>query len=225
MSKVGTRALVILTMSMMGLALLLVACGGTSAISTSVAVVVGTSGAATPGSSAAGTPARPGGITIPGVGTPGGITIPGIGTPGGITIPGIGAGTPVVPGPLATTAAGLQTAIPLPSGNFGIRTGNFQKKIKDGSGQVQVLAAVVNLGLDFNVTNGANLHVYLTKEASPNNQAEVERGFVDLGALTNTRGLSFYPIPNGTDVNAYKGVIIYSVNEKAVYIAATLSNP
>ena len=33
------------------------------------------------------------------------------------------------------------------------------------------------------------------------------------------------PIPNGTDVNAYKCVVIYSVDEKTVYMAATLSNP
>jgi hypothetical protein len=219
MSRLDTRAMVILAVGVVGLALLLAGCGGTSAISTSVAVAVGSPvpGAATPGGGAAGTPARPGGITIPG-----------LGTPGGITLPGIGSGTPVVPGPLATTAAGLQTAIPLPSnlpGNLGLRTGSFQKKAKDGTGRVEVLAAVVNLGLDFNVTSGPNLHVYLTKEASPNNQAEVERGFVDLGALRNTRGLGVYPIPNGTDVNAYKCVVIYSVDEKAVYMAATLSNP
>jgi hypothetical protein len=222
MSKVGTRALGILTVGVVGLTLLLAGCSGTSSISTSVAVAVGTSGAAatsaaTPGSTPGGTPARPGGGIVPPFGTPGGL------------IPPFGPGTPVVPGALATTAAGLQTAIPIPSGNFNIRTGNFQKKAKDGAGRVEVvpgpLGGVVNLGLDFTVTNGANLHVYLTKEASPSNQAEVERGFVDLGALRNTRGLSIYQIPNGTDISAYAGVVIYSVDENAVYIAASLSAP
>ncbi len=50
MSKIGSRAMGVLTVGAMILTLLLAACGGTSAISTSVAVAVGTvAGAATPG--------------------------------------------------------------------------------------------------------------------------------------------------------------------------------
>lgn len=221
MSKIGSRAMGVLTAGAVLMTLLLAACGGTSAISTSVAVAVGTvAGAATPG--------VPGGTPRP---SGGGGILPPFGSPGGI-IPGFGSGTPVVPpGVLATTAAGLPTLGPLPSNlpTFGLRSGTFEKKAKDGSGRVDVvpgpLGTVVNLGLDFSVTNGPQLRVYLTKVASPNNQADIDRGFVDLGALQNTQGLSIYTVPNGTVLNDYLGVAIYSTQEKAVYSAAKLSAP
>ena len=215
MANFGTRALAVLTAGVVIVTLLLAACGGTSAISTSVAVAVGTTvGAASPGAASPGTTPRPSGAATP-----------------GSVLPPFGQGTPQLPPPLATAAAGLPTLPPLPSTipGLGLRSGTFEKKTKDGSGRVDVvpgpLGTVVNLGLDFNVTNGPQLRGYLTKEASPNNKAEVDRGFVDLGALQNTRGLSIYTVPSGTNINDYAGVVIYSTQENAVYIAAKLSAP
>lgn len=217
MSNLGTRALTVLTGGAVLLTLLLAACGGTSAISTSVAVAVGTTtGAATPG-------------------TPGGTPRPGASTPQAGIVPAFG--TQVAGGPLATAAAGLPTIalpsnIPLPSGIpglGGLRSGTFENKSKSGAGRVDIvpgpLGTVVNFGLDFSVTNGPQLRVYLTKEASPSNKAEVDRGFVDLGALQATAGIGIYTVPNGTNLNDYKGVIIYSTQENAVYAAAKLSAP
>ncbi len=110
------------------------------------------------------------------------------------------------------------------------RTGTFVKKTQDGAGTVEVVsglggAGVVRLGQDFKVTGSGKLAVYLTKEASPATRAEVEVGFLDLGELRSTSGQSVYQVPRGSDLNAYTGVVIYSVDQQVPLIAAPLTKP
>lgn len=128
------------------------------------------------------------------------------------TAGGVGGGGPNIPG------VGLS------------RTGTFVKKTQDGAGMVEVVsglggAGVVRLGQDFKVTGSGKLAIYLTKEASPATRAEVEVGFLDLGELRSTSGQSVYQVPRGSDLNAYTGVVIYSVDQQVPLIAAPLTKP
>lgn len=125
------------------------------------------------------------------------------------------------------TAGAVATTLP---GNGALRVGRFARKTQDGAGGVEVVATpggtgVVRLGQDFSVTGGAKLAVYLTREASPGTRAEVERGFLDLGELRSTSGPDLYPVPRGTDLNAFAGVVIYATEQHVPYIAAPLGRP
>ncbi|HEY8597378.1 MAG TPA: DM13 domain-containing protein [Thermomicrobiales bacterium] len=136
------------------------------------------------------------------------------------------------------TVAAIATSIATAGGGGGpnipgvgvMRTGTFVKKTQEGAGGVEVVsglggAGVVRLGQDFKVTGSGKLAVYLTKEASPGTRAEVEVGFLDLGELRSASGPSVYQVPRGSDLNAYTGVVIYSVDQQVPLIAAPLSQP
>lgn len=125
------------------------------------------------------------------------------------------------------TAGAFATSLPV---SGALRVGRFARKTQDGAGGVEVVATpggtgVVRLGQDFSVTGGAKLAVYLTKEPSPGTRAEVERGFLDLGELRSTIGQDLYPVPRGTDLNAFTGVVIYATEQQIPYIAAPLGRP
>lgn len=164
-------------------------------------------------------PGRPGGSSGPG----------GSGGPGavGSAVSGVRPTVEALATAIATAGAGGGPNIP---GVGGGRSGTFVKKTQDGAGSVEVVAGpgglgVVRLGQDFTVTGTGKLVVYLTKEASPGTRAEVEAGFLDLGELRSTSGQSVYQVPRGTDLNAYAGVVIYSVDQQLPLIAAPLTKP
>lgn len=125
------------------------------------------------------------------------------------------------------TAGAIATTLP---GNAPLRVGQFAAKTGSGTGSVQVVATpggtgVVRFNQDFSVTGGTKRSVYLTKESSPSTRAEVERGFVDLGPLRSASGQDVYPVPSGTDINSFTGVVIYDTEAQAPLLAAPLARP
>lgn len=125
------------------------------------------------------------------------------------------------------TAGAVATTLP---GNVPLRVGQFVAKTGSGTGGVQVVptpggTGIVRLNQDFSVSGGTVRVVYLTREASPGTRAEVERGFIDLGPLRATSGAATYPIPPGTDLGTFNGVVIYDTTTQAPLIAAPLARP
>ncbi len=124
-----------------------------------------------------------------------------------------------VPTPVPPTAA--------PAAPRTVATGRFVRKDYNGSGEVSIVvqpdgSATVRFA-NFNVDNGPRLVVYLTKEASPSRRADVDRGYLDLGALTATRGNLEYAIPTGISLAEYNGVAVYCAEFHVVFVAATLA--
>ncbi len=76
------------------------------------------------------------------------------------------------------------------------------------SGQALVLADGSSHVLrfeNFSVTNGPNLHVYLS------DTPDVSSGYLDLGALKATEGSSNYAFPSNADPRDYRYVVIWCV--------------
>jgi len=62
---------------------------------------------------------------------------------------------------------------------------------------------------NFNVTNGPDLVVYLTKHANPIKKSDVEEGFVKLAKLKGNIGNQNYTIPKELDISEFKSVVIW----------------
>jgi hypothetical protein len=56
--------------------------------------------------------------------------------------------------------------------------------------------------LNVSISNGPDLHVYLSKEVIPVN-------FIDLGRLQSTNGNQLYNVPDNADLNQYKYALIH----------------
>jgi hypothetical protein len=122
---------------------------------------------------------------------------------------------------------------PQPSGTDGggtarvLATGTFVNKDEHGSGMVSLVVGSDNapyLRLEsVSISSGPALHVFLTKEASPSTKSDVDKGFIDLGALRATTGNLTYTIPAATNLEAYQGVIVYCAEYNVVFTAAALA--
>ena len=80
------------------------------------------------------------------------------------------------------------------NGPYGSVTGNV--KIYEEGGQHSL--ALINM----TISNGPDLHVYISKEVQPIN-------FIDLGRLKSTSGNQVYPLSPLPDFSAYKFVLIH----------------
>ena len=80
------------------------------------------------------------------------------------------------------------------NGNEGTVKGTANIYLNDGKYQLELK--------DFSVTNGPDLHVYLSKETQPIN-------FIDLGKLKSTNGNQVYDIPGAPDFTVYKYALIH----------------
>lgn len=95
-----------------------------------------------------------------------------------------------------------------------------------GSGQARVFQLDEQRVLrfeEFEVTNGPDLHVILTRNPSPARRSEVGDDYVDLGSLKGNVGNQNYDIPPEVDLAAFRGVVIYCVPFHVVFATATLS--
>jgi hypothetical protein len=82
------------------------------------------------------------------------------------------------------------------SGPYGTTTGNAE---------VYASAKVAEVKLvNFNTSNGPDLHVFLSKEPMPIN-------YIDLGSLKSTNGNQVYSIPGNPDLNLYKYISVHCV--------------
>ena len=143
----------------------------------------------------------------------------------------------------APTATSVPTATPTPSPTptptptptpgvaVKLKVGEFmdQDSIHRGSG-----TAIIYRGPDgslllrlenFSVTNGPDLHVYLSPHPDPDRGGQVRTtGYVDLGELTGNRGNQNYAIPAGVDVGIQQSVVIYCVPFSVVFSVAMLQD-
>ena len=73
------------------------------------------------------------------------------------------------------------------------------------------------------VTNGPDLHVYLSAHPDPRSREDVHQpGYADLGKLKANQGSQNYDIPGEVDLNAIRSVVIYCQPFHVVFSAATL---
>lgn len=95
--------------------------------------------------------------------------------------------------------SGQATIYRLPDGSYALRLENFQ------------------------VTNGPDLHMILTRHPDPKTQEEVKvQGYVDLGKLKGNIGGQNYDIPVGVDAAAQRSVVIYCKPFHVIFSIALL---
>jgi len=104
--------------------------------------------------------------------------------------------TPVTPlnETVDTATSDLKYSGILMNGSEGTVMGKVNIYLTDGKYQLELK--------DFSVTNGPDLHVYLSKETQPVN-------FIDLGKLKSTNGSQVYAIPGVPDFIQYKYALIH----------------
>ncbi|MCX6319041.1 MAG: DM13 domain-containing protein [Bacteroidetes bacterium] len=105
-------------------------------------------------------------------------------------------GTSTVPGTgmVDTTKAILRFSAPFYNGPYGTVSG--EAKIFDDAGRLQLKLAGVN------ISNGPDLHVYISRELLPAN-------YIDLGRLQSTSGNQVYAIPGNPDFSQYRFVLVH----------------
>ena len=94
-----------------------------------------------------------------------------------------------------------------------------------GSGTATVYRAGQTLILRFEaftVTNGPDLHVILTKHASPKTSRDVE-GYLEVAKLKGNSGGQNYTLPAGVNLGEYRTVVIYCKPFHVVFATAPLS--
>lgn len=75
---------------------------------------------------------------------------------------------------------------------------------------------------NFEVTNGPDLHVILSKNPNPTNRDDLGSDHIDLGSLKGNLGSQNYDIPAGLDLTQYQSVVIYCMPFHVVFSVATL---
>jgi hypothetical protein len=75
---------------------------------------------------------------------------------------------------------------------------------------------------NLNAANGPDLHVYLSKQASPATTQQVMDG-LEVGKLKATTGASNYELTATTDITQYKSVVIYCKSFSVVFGFANLT--
>ena len=78
---------------------------------------------------------------------------------------------------------------------------------------------------NFTVTNGPDLHVYVTPHENPGNSNEVKTdGYLDLGELKGNVGNQNYFLPDDFDVRLLGAVVIYCQPFNINFAVAPLTN-
>jgi hypothetical protein len=75
---------------------------------------------------------------------------------------------------------------------------------------------------DFEVTNGPELHIILTRKADPLTAADVGTDYYDLGNIQGNVGNQNYNVPSEVDLSQYLGVVIYSKPFQVVFSSAAI---
>lgn len=79
---------------------------------------------------------------------------------------------------------------------------------------------------NFKSTNGPNLYVYLSGNASPRNSAGLSAaGDFEVGRLKGNIGNQNYALPTGFDLSKFKSVVIYCKQFHVVFGSAPLVQP
>jgi len=79
---------------------------------------------------------------------------------------------------------------------------------------------------NFKVTNGPDLHVYLTGHAAPKERRDLDQaGYLDLGKIKGNMGDQNYVLPKDADPATFATVVIYCQPFHVVFSTATLAKP
>lgn len=74
----------------------------------------------------------------------------------------------------------------------------------------------------FDVMNGPDLRVVLSRATAPKTSAEVGSDYIDLGVLQGNVGSQNYAVPAEVDLEAYQSIVIYSLQFGVVFGSAPL---
>lgn len=88
------------------------------------------------------------------------------------------------------------------------------------SGTAKIITTDGNSSLvldQFSTNNGPDLHVYLSKQATP-------KDFIDLGSLKSIRGTQVYEINEKSDLTEYKYALIHCQQFNHLFGSALLSD-
>lgn len=94
------------------------------------------------------------------------------------------------------------------SGPYGTVSGNAEVYSNESSAEVKLV--------NFNTTNGPDLHVFLSKEPMPINA-------IDLGNLKSTSGNQVYSIPGNPDLSGFKYISVHCVEYNHLFGYAKLN--
>jgi hypothetical protein len=107
----------------------------------------------------------------------------------------------------------------LPADSVSLVTGAFMNGpygTVSGKAAVNIDNGVYTLSLeDVKISNGPDLHVYLSKEVQPVN-------FIDLGKLKSTAGNQLYAINGMPDLSVYKYALIHCQQYNHLFGSAAL---
>ncbi len=138
------------------------------------------------------------------------------------------------PSPAATSSAAPVVAMPAPAtaGNAPqahvLREGTFRDGDPghNGEGRARLIRTAdgghVLRFEDFSVTNGPDLFVILSTDPEGSRGSATAADALNLGKLKATDGNINYAIPEGTDLAAFKSVIIYCRAFRVVFAVARL---
>lgn len=120
--------------------------------------------------------------------------------------------TPTIPlnNTVDTTVAVAENKGNFINGPYGSVTGMATVYTQNGS----LVLALENMM----ISNGPQLHVYLSKEVQPVN-------FIDLGALQSTTGNQLYNVPGNPDFFQYKYALIHCKKYNHLFGSANLQQP
>ena len=117
-----------------------------------------------------------------------------------------------------------------PAGPEMLKSGMFsdRDRIHKGSGEAIIYRAADGSHLlrleNLNVTNGPDLHVFLSPHPNPKDRDDVmSPGYFSLGPLKGNQGNQNYPIPSDQDAAAVGSVIIYCRPFHVIFTIAPLT--
>ena len=125
----------------------------------------------------------------------------------------------------ADPAAGSTSTAPAAAGPAVVASGTFRSYEHETTGTASLVkvgeAYVVRL-TDFATSNGPDVKVWLTRAGVGAADGSRDAGYIALGDLKGNRGNQNYPVPTGTDVDAYPTVVVWCDRFSVAFGAAWL---
>ncbi len=122
----------------------------------------------------------------------------------------------------APMPTGTVAAVVLARGTF---TGADSFHKSEGTATVYRVAQDIVLRFEpFEVTNGPDLHVILTKHPAPRPRAEVMADYVEVGKLKGNIGSQNYVLLSSAGLDEYRAVVIYCQPFHVVFATASLQS-
>ena len=144
--------------------------------------------------------------------------------------PSITQPTDGAPGPAAMPEA--PSSVPAPAAMSdapAARSGSFSDRDQIHRGSGQAILGMTSDGTTvlrfeaFSVTNGPDLHVFLSRSVRPTSHDQVHDG-VYVGKLRASEGAFNYELPPGTDLAGIQSVVVYCVPFRVIFTSAPLGS-